>query len=142
MSTSQIPAVKTALVVLLGTLLPDPVWTGYGHPGTVRMDDMAAVMDARSSQAPATLGSGRNREETISVDVVFSTYRGGNDQATTTARVFAMLAALETSLRTDPTIGGIVRTAQIADIALAEVSSPEGRVAELAVTIAAVVRLL
>ena len=144
MTTSTIPTIKTALVTILTALLPDPVWVGYGHPGTLRIDDMVAVMDARATQVVGPMGSNRVRDETVTVEITFSTYRGGNDQPTTTARVFTMLGLLETSLRSDPTLGlGITlcRGAQVSDIALAELAIPEGRVAEIAVTVTAICRL-
>jgi len=142
MATSQVHAVKNALVTVLTALWPAPVWVGYGHPGTLRVNDMIAVMDATAVQVGGPMGGPRVREETIQAQVLFSVYRGGNDQATVTARAFAMLAALETSLRTDPTLGITgARLGQVTSIDLAEEASTSGRVAELAVAVQIVVRL-
>lgn len=142
MATSQVHAVKTALVSTLTALWPKPVWVGYGHPGTLRVDDMIAVMDATAQQVGGPMGGPRVREESISAQLLFSVFRGGNDQATVTARAFALLAALETSLRTDPTLGITgARLGQVTAIDLAEEAQTSGRVTELAVTVQIVVRL-
>lgn len=142
MTTSQVHVVKTQLVAVLTSLWPAPVWVGYGHPGKVRENDMIAVMDATATQAGGPMGGNRLREETVQAQLLFSVYRGGNDQVTVTARAFELLAALETSLRTDPTLGITgARWGQVTDILLAEDAQAAGRVAELAVTVQIVVRL-
>ena len=141
MSTSAIHTVKTALVTILQGLFTDPVYVSYGHPGTIRMDDMVAVMDARSAQEWAGMGTSRPRDEAVTAQVVFSVFR--NDaQSVVTARAFAMLALLEDSIRTDPTLAvANARNAQITSIELTEDAMPAGRVSELAVTVAVMVRI-
>lgn len=142
MTTSAIPLVKAGLVATLKTLLPDPVFVSYGHPGTYRTDDMVAVMDARSSQAHVVMTPTRPRDETVEVDVVFSTFRD-DTQDVVTARAFAMLALLETYIRSDPSAGiSGGRMALVHDYALAEQAGVSGRVAEIAVKVTLTVRLV
>lgn len=83
-----------------------------GHPGMEKNDDMIVLLDVRTTQDPANLGTNRSREETLELDVMVSSYRAGyaNGDNEVKRRVYEMLGLLENSCRTtDTTLGGVVR---------------------------------
>lgn len=96
----------------------EALWAGtdvqvaFGHPGQSQADDIVAFGRVSTEQDVATLGSNRSREETLTLDVVFSIFRGGGPDMEKVAsdRGYALLGQLETFARvTDTTIGGTVR---------------------------------
>lgn len=141
MTTSAIPLVKSGLVATLTSLLPAPVFVSYGHPGTVRADDMVAVMNAHAAQNWVVMTPSRPHDETVTVDVVFSSYRDDTQQVVT-ERAFAMLALLETYARSDPSFGVAGgRLGLVHDYDLAELTDSSGHVAEIAVRVTVTVRI-
>jgi len=81
-----------------------------GHPGMVDPDqDMVLFLDVHATQDPATLAN-RSRDETVELDVMFSSFIAGqDDDSAATARVYALVGQLEQYCRvTDPTLGGAV----------------------------------
>ena len=141
MTTSAIPLVKSGLVATLTSLLPAPVFVSYGHPGTLRVDDMVAVMDASAAQDWVVMTPSRPRDEVVTVDVVFSSYRDDTQQVVT-ERAFTMLGLLETYVRSDPSLGiAGGRMALVHDYDLAEQADASGRVAEIAVKVTLTVRI-
>jgi len=143
MPTSTGPTVKAALVAALTTAYAADslVRVFYGHPGPARFDDMVAVMGVTSEQQHGPMGGTRPREETLRVTVVLSCYTGGGTevQQTVTERAFALLGSMETALRTDPTLAGTCRWAQIESYESVEVTDPDiietGRVTEIFATV-------
>lgn len=137
--SSAAPAVKAALVTQLTTALGSSVLVCYGPPGTNQPDDIVAVLDMRADLA--FLAMGGQREEDLSIDFKASVYRGGGAevQQTVTERAYALMAAVETYLKTtDPTIGGTVLTnSLVARYELTETASTEGRLADLDFTVTA-----
>jgi len=113
--SSVAPAFKLAVYEAARALWAesDPdVLVSFGHPGQSQPDDIVGLMDIRSQQDPATIGSNRSREEILELDVLVSIYRGGGPEAeiACTARGYELLGALEVLVRsTDTTLGGVVR---------------------------------
>ena len=130
---SAIPTVKAALVTQLGALFPSAQVT-YGQPLKALRDDIVAVMDSRDTPVPD--GIGRQRRSTIDIDVVFSVFRGGTDQASAELVCFDMVEDFEAWLLANPSIGetaqgnaGVVaRTAETQQ-------TDRGALAEQAVTV-------
>lgn len=150
--SSAAPAFKAALVSVCRTLFPEPAYVSYGHPGTVRRDDMVAVMNVTSEQEIATMSAQRRREETLTVEVVFSYWAGGSDQQAVTERAYAALAELEDYLQDSGTIaslqitvGGTVRDCMVTGHVLEEADDPDllatGRLADITATVQARVRI-
>lgn len=151
MSTAAV-AFKSALYTACQTLYPAPALVTYGHPGAASADDMIAVMNVTSEQEVGPMSPQRRREETLSVEVVFSCWSGGADQQTVTERAYALLADLEDYLTdtgvtasTQITLGGAVRDCRVMGHELAETSDPDdmamGRLAEITATVTARVRI-
>jgi len=145
---SKAPAVKAALFALCQTLYPAPIQVAYGHPGTDLESDIVSVGSVRATQKIATMSPQRNREETISVDVVFSSFAGGGPevQQTVTERAYALCALLENYLQTtDYTLSGTARLARVTGADLYESDDAEllalGRLSELTATVHVEVRI-
>lgn len=151
------PAYKAALVSLLSTAFASDelVQVSYGHPGPTPSPDIVAVMGVSSEQVSGPLGPARKREETLTAVVVLSSYAGGGAevQQVVTERAFALLSALETAVRADPSIGGLALSCAVVDYVQDEDVAyapnpydagdpiPMGRVTEISVQIRAVVRI-
>ena len=145
---SKAPAVKAALFTLCQTLFPAPIQVAYGHPGTDLESDIVSVGAVRATQDIATMSPQRNREETLTVDVIFSCFTGGGteSQQTVTERAYALCALLENYLQTtDYTLAGTARLARVTSATLIESEDVEllalGRLAEVTATVTVVVRI-
>lgn len=90
---------------------PDTI-VSYGNPGTRYASDWVVLGEVTSGQVPATLSSSnRHRRETLTVDVMFSSYRAGeaDDDRIPHERVYEMQGLVENYVRTtDTTVGGTV----------------------------------
>lgn len=151
MSTAA-PAFKAALYTACQTLYPAPALVTYGHPGAASADDMVALMNVTSDVEAGPLSPQRRREETLTIEVVFSCWGGGVDQQTVTERAYSLLGDLEdyltdtgVSASTQITLGGTVRDARVTGHTLAETEDPDdlalGRLAEITATVTARVRI-
>jgi len=146
MATSVAPAFKAALYGALVTAYANntpPVQVCYGRPGLVPWaDDVVALLEVDATQDTAALGN-RNREERFNLTVLVSSYRGGGDEVAqaTTEAAYALLATIETALRNDPDVADTCRVAQVVGHLLAEEAYAEGRVAEIAASIAVQARI-
>ena len=145
---SKAPAVKAALYALCQTLYPAPIQVAYGHPGTDLESDIVSVGAVRATQEIATMSPQRNREETLTVDVIFSCFTGGGteSQQTVTERAYALCALLENYLQTtDYTLSGTARLARVTGADLYESDDAEllalGRLSELTATVHVEVRI-
>lgn len=90
----------------------DPVQVNFGIPGPNQQDDIVAFLDVSTGQEPATYGTQRSREETLTMTVTASCYRAGEgaQEKVASDRAVALIAELEQYARvTDTTIGGTVR---------------------------------
>ena len=152
MSVSVAPAFKAALYAACQTLYPTPSLVCYGNPGALSANDIVGVMNVSSQQDVATMSNLRRREETLTVEVIFSCWRGGLDQKTVTERAYTMLGQLETYLQdsgntpsTQITLGGVVRECRVISHDLAETANPDdlavGRIAEITAVVVAHARI-
>jgi len=146
--SSKAPAVKAALFTLCQTLYPVPIQVAYGHPGTDLESDIVSVGAVRAIQEIATMSTMRNREETVTVDVIFSCFAGGGaeTQQTVTERCYSLCALLENYLQaTDYTLAGTARLARVTGAELIESDDPDllslGRLSELTATVEVQVRI-
>lgn len=112
MTTSRIPAVVSALVSTF-TAAMTGVKVIDGPFDTVPDGDYLTVgwtPDGElttGSQAWASLGN-RARDERIDIPCYVDSYSGSTDVATRRNAAFTLLAAAETAIRNDPTLGGVV----------------------------------
>jgi hypothetical protein len=87
-----------------------------GMPGTYQPEEIVSVTRLQVAQTFATMGHQRSREETLTVDVVFSVIHGGGGadadalELSSQARSFELLGMIEHHVRkVDTTLGGVVR---------------------------------
>ncbi len=88
----------------------------FGMPGSYHADDLVAVMRLTSDQVAGPLTGGpqgrRSRDETLTLEVLFSAFRGGGSDAAeivAAERAYDLLRRLERRARMeDPTLGGLV----------------------------------
>jgi len=116
MATSRLGAVIDALVTQLDAGTAFSVYDGYPVTttppadfvivgGTDDPDDDAASLD----QEWAGLGKA-SRDETGQITCAVVSQSGGTDLKTHRDRVLVILGELETALRADPTLGGVVQS--------------------------------
>jgi hypothetical protein len=130
---SAIPTVKAALVTQLGVLFTT-AQVCYGQPLKALRDDIVAVMDVRDQPIPDGVRS--ERRSTLDIDVVFSVFRGGADQASAESVCDGMVEDFEAWLLANRDIAGtaqgnagvVARTAETSQTA-------RGALAEQAVTV-------
>lgn len=139
--SSAAPAVKAALVTALAAIVDADTLVSYGNPGPEYPEDVIAVMDVESAsnRDPQTLD--RTRTETLNLSLSISCARGGGAevQQTVTERAYALLALVETYVKTtNPTLGGLVwGDAVVIAHTLSEAIATNGiaRIAELYATV-------
>jgi hypothetical protein len=140
-ATSTVPAFKSALLAKLNarTNLKN-VQVTYGPP-LPPSREWIWLGDVAGEQQTAALGNQR-REETYDLSVIIGITREGVDQQATTERAFALMAELENELRSDATVGGVVRTAEVqGQFRLDELASDTARGAHLAITVQCTARI-
>jgi len=124
-ATSSIPALKSGL---LATLQARPNLTNvavtYGSP-TLADREWIWLGDITGAQDWGAIGHDVRRED-YSLTVIVSTTMESTDQQTVTERGFAILAEIETAVRTDPTIGGAVITSQLVVSEVVELEKTDG----------------
>lgn len=134
MATSTIQALRKALharLVARGGL--SGVQISLGIPTSKPEPEWIMIGGARDpgDQEAAALGQLR-REEHYHLWIDVSVVRPfDDDQVTTTDRAFALAAEVEDELRSDASVGGVVRIAQVVGMALAEpadATEREGRI--------------
>ena len=138
---STVPAFKAALFTALGARagLSD-VTVSYGAP-TGGPREFIALSDVKGSQVFAALGALR-KDETYTLDVYCSVLREGNQQQQCSERCFALAAEIEDELRTNPTMTGTVRVAQLSSpFNLEEFASDKARQSILALGVEATERI-
>lgn len=147
MSTSTAPAFKAAVYAACQSLYAAPVQVAYGHPGLTQEQDIVSVGRTTSTQDFVTFGA-RAREETVTVEVIFSCYRGGGPEVEQVVeeRAYSLLGMLEDHLRdTDPTLGGVVRWSQLTSIDCQGATDPDvlaaGRCSEVTAVFTAHARI-
>ena len=84
----------------------------FGHPGVTQLNDVVAFMDVTASQAAATFGTSRGREEELDLTVMYSFFRPGGPEMEKVAfdRAVDLQEQFEQYVRvTDTTLAGAVR---------------------------------
>lgn len=143
------PAFKNAFAAAAESLWTNTdVQVAFGHPGMTQAGDIVAFGRIASAQEFAAYGSNRPREETLTLEVVFSIYRGGGPEMEKVAsdRAYALLGELELYARvTDTTIGGTVRHCSLLSHESDGATDPEilaaGRLIEITAQFVAQVRI-
>lgn len=85
------------------------VLVAFGQPGTFDPDDIVSIARVSEQQTEATISTNRTRNETITLEVLISCYRGGGPEMEQVAsdRAYQLLRMIETQVRvTDTTVGG------------------------------------
>lgn len=84
----------------------------YGTPATFEPEDIISFTSVSSDQTDGPISTNRAREETLTLEVVISCWRGGGQdmELVCARRAYQLLRMLETYARvTDTTVGGSVR---------------------------------
>lgn len=99
-----------------------------GLPAFADAQDNVCVGVVTSSQEEATFGTQRSREETLTCEVTFYSFRFGGDEMeeVVEARAWEMLDELAQYVRvTDTTLGGVVRQCFLTDVASDAATDPD-----------------
>lgn len=110
---STIGAFKAGLYAAAKSVY-DPTKTAVvsGNPSQDVLAELVSLGVVEIGQQPATFGSNRGREETLTCEVTISVFTGGGDdqQPTADARAGTLLTLLEQQVHyTDTSLGGVVR---------------------------------
>jgi hypothetical protein len=121
MTSAAFPTVIAALKSAAATALATPITAGTvrvvrGYDlsndpsdvvlvGVPNLSDVNSIVAGTFTQAPATMGTGRKRDETGTINCVVMARNGQGDQEAACTAAFGYLALIESALRTDPTIG-------------------------------------
>lgn len=113
---STAPQVKAYLVTqITNAVTPDAdsrLRVFYGPPATDLPNDVIVVGDvtARTTQHHAFVGGGGAlaRNETYTVAVEVDAFRGGDNAQLVEERAWTLAGVVETVVRTDPSLGGLV----------------------------------
>lgn len=112
---STVDTVKDYLVSGITSQVNDTsVLVSYDLPGEYLPDDIIVVGDVDVSTAiESFVGSGGQHwlHETYVVHITISVYRGGDNASLTWKRAKALSDAIDTLVRTDPSLGGVVQLA-------------------------------
>jgi hypothetical protein len=138
---STAPAFKDALYDALAARSGlSGVTVSYGVPlGAPR--EFIALTDINGTQQFAALGALR-KDETYTLDVYVSVLREGNQQQQCSERCFAIAAEVEDELRTNVTMSGTVRVAELlSPFQLEEYGSDQARQSILTLGIQATERI-
>jgi len=140
---SSAPAFKAALLTALTARSGlSGVTVSYGVPlGGPR--ESITLADISGSQEFRTMGGPvPKKEESYVLDVYVSVLREGNQAQTCTERCFALAAEIEDELRTNITMSGTVRVAELSSpFNLEEYASDQARQSVLTLGIQAVERI-
>jgi hypothetical protein len=119
-----------------------------GLPAFEVADDNVSIGSVTFNQEPANFGTNRSREETLTCEVLFFSYRGGSDEMEDVVedRVYKLFTDLAQYVRvTDTTLGGVVRqcfaTAGQSDAATDPAVMATGRLHVLTATFTAQARI-
>lgn len=99
-----------------------------GLPAFADAQDNVCVGVVTSNQELITLGTQRSREETLTCEVTFYSFRFGGDEMeeVVEARAWEMLDELAQYVRvTDTTLGGVVRQCFLTDVASDQATDPD-----------------
>jgi hypothetical protein len=120
----------------------------FGQPGTLEPDDIIKIGRVEARQDPATLSTNRAREESLTLEVTISCYRGGGAEMERVAsdRAYDLLRRLAEQVRkVDTTLGGVVRqcflTSSESDGATDPNDIAQGRTIDVVATFTAAARV-
>lgn len=138
---STAPAFKAALLTALGARAGlSGVTISYGAP-LAAPREFIALADISGEQEFAALGALR-KNETYTLEIYCSVLREGNQQQACTERCFELAAEIEDELRTNPTMSGTVRVAQLrSPFSVEEFGSDQARQSILSLGIEATERI-
>jgi hypothetical protein len=137
MPTSTVPALRSTLKT---TLAARPALNGVqillaltGDPET----DWIWIATAKGKQKVAAMRGGNNpRDETYDLIVFIRSIKSAIDDETAASdRVFALMAEIENTLRTDPSVSAILISGEISEFELEEWANGDQRGADLLVTL-------
>lgn len=113
------------------------LWVGINDP-----DSVAAPIGAESQQEWVGVGA-RQRNEYITVNCVAEAWAGGTDVRTMRLAAYGIVAAVETLLQADPTLGGLVIFTDntMPQRQLRQNNTADGQVARIMFTIKAKARI-
>lgn len=115
---STVPAVRSYLRSAIVAQIADPTVQVFdGVESTNVADDVVLVAGVqRQSSRSAMVGNGQQHalEETYQLEVRVSCFRGGGEDyaPTVDARAWALIAQVESVVRSDMSLGGLVLTAR------------------------------
>jgi len=119
-----------------------------GLPAFATADDNVCVGAVTANQEAVTFGTQRSREESLTCQIDFYSFRGGGVamEEVVEARAYEMLDELAQYVRvTDTTLGGVVRQCFLTDIAADAATDPDvlakGRMHVITATLSAEVRV-
>lgn len=133
------------LTVLAAALAADGCPVLWGVPDYL-LDDMVILLGVNGSAQLGAMGPNRGRDESLTLTVTVSCFRGGSDQRVVTERAWGLFALIEDAVRADPTLDGSVVTASAAGwdmeegLSLGEGDTVLGRVCEIIIRIEATAR--
>lgn len=146
MSTSTVPAVRAALVTRFRQLLADAgdttVKVTYGHPGQKVPARFVAVASTDEGvareQRTLPLRQSSSRTETYGLTVVLWSLNGRHSdevQQQVTEDCWATFDTLDTGLRADPSLDGLVTSALFTLAVDDDFFTDEGRAAQIVATV-------
>lgn len=148
---SAAPTFKAALFAAATTLWAgetSPVLLTYGMPAFDKYDDVVSFGATTVESGFGPLGPRRQRDETLTQEVIFYCFKGGGQEQEVVVmqRAYDLLSDLETYVRvTDTTLGGAVRecwlTAHASDAATDQDVLALGRLHVLTATFTALNRI-
>jgi hypothetical protein len=156
--TQSVQGAWDALYTALQGLFPGSAgwFVSAGDPGEYQPDLIVAMMGIRSPITRPTMGTNRSRDKRIEIDVVVSVYMHGGIEAQQPAMQAAWSAAdqIEAYIRTSPNekLGGACYDAFVEQGAMTPSVSyervdgieglvPAGRIADIALTVQARIRI-
>lgn len=130
MTSAAYPTVYAALVATLDAALSVRVVDGYDvsdDPGDVVMVGVPSLASTSSisagsfTQAVATLGTGRSRDEAGTINGVVLAWNGDGDASAARLAAFGYIASAESALRADPALGLTTFAYLVVEIATGDV---------------------
>ena len=141
MSTSTIPAFKNELYTRLAARSGlNGVQVSYGWPTGALQREHIILGGVDGSQEFRTIGA-QHRMEEYTVTVYINVLREGVQQQTCDERCLTLMAEVETELRSDPTVGNTVLTAELGSFVLEPLANDQSREARLRVGVSVKARI-
>lgn len=116
---------------------PTPPYVCMGVPSNLDNFQVVSIGEVRVSQAPAALGTNRQREEVLTCAVTVSVFRGGMDdvEPLVNGRAWELMSLLEQQVhyvrenQDGTTLGGLVRECFLTDVTEDSAAASEGQTA-------------